>query len=68
MDAGFRSVELIPLHDVEYYKTKEDLYALFQKTPILDSLSEEKINNMKEKQLKQIYFHNMLMKMKHQKE
>lgn len=42
MDAGFRSVELIPLHDVEYYKTKEDLYALLQKTPILDSLSEEK--------------------------
>lgn len=42
MDAGFRSVELIPLHDVEYYKTKEDLYALLQKTPILDSLSGEK--------------------------
>ena len=45
MDAGFRSVELIPLHDVEYYKTKEDLYALLQKTPILDSLSEAFISS-----------------------
>ena len=27
-DAGFKDVELIPLHVIEYYKTKEDLYAL----------------------------------------
>lgn len=41
MDAGFKDVELIPLHVIEYYKTKEDLYALLVKTPILDDFSEE---------------------------
>lgn len=41
MDAGFKDVELIPLHVIEYYKTKEDLYALLQKTPILDEYSGE---------------------------
>lgn len=40
MDAGFKDTELIPLHVIEYYKTKEDLYALLQKAPILDDLSE----------------------------
>ena len=44
LDAGFKNVELVPLHVIEYYKTKEDLYALLLKTPILDSFSEiEKI-------------------------
>lgn len=41
LDAGFKDVELIPLHIIEYYKTKEDLYALLLKTPILNNLSEE---------------------------
>lgn len=41
MDVGFKDVELIPLHVIEYYKTEEDLYALLQKTPILDDFSEE---------------------------
>lgn len=41
IDAGFKDVELIPIHVVEYYKTKEDLYALLMKTPILDDFSEE---------------------------
>ena len=41
IDAGFKDVELIPIHVVEYYKTKEDLYALLVKTPILDYFSEE---------------------------
>lgn len=40
LDAGFKNVELIPLHVVEYYKTKEDLYALLLKVPILDNISE----------------------------
>ena len=40
LDAGFKNVELIPLHVIEYYKTKEDLYALLQKVPILNSFSE----------------------------
>ena len=44
LDAGFRDVELIPLHVIEYYKTKEDLYALLLKVPILDEISEENKN------------------------
>lgn len=42
LDAGFVDVELIPLHVIEYYETKEDLYALLIKVPILDDFSEMK--------------------------
>ena len=41
LDAGFKNVELIPIHDVEYYKTKKDLLALLLKAPILTDFSEE---------------------------
>lgn len=41
LDAGFKNVELIPLHVIEYYKTKEDLYALLLKVPILNQFSNE---------------------------
>ena len=41
LGAGFKDVELIPLHVIEYYKTAEDLYALLSKVPILDKYSEE---------------------------
>lgn len=41
MNAGFKDVELISLHVIEYYKTKSDLYALLIKTPILDDFSSE---------------------------
>lgn len=41
IDAGFKNVELIPLHVKEYYETKEDLLALLVKTPILNDFSEE---------------------------
>ena len=44
LDAGFKDVELIPLHIIEYYKTKEDLYALLLKTQILDHFVIELIN------------------------
>ena len=40
LDAGFKDVELIPLHVIEYYETSKDLYALLIKVPILDNLSE----------------------------
>ena len=40
LEAGFKNVELIPLHIIEYYKTKKDLYALLLKVPILDNISE----------------------------
>lgn len=49
MDAGFKEVELIPLHVIEYYKTKEDLYALLVKTPILDDMSEESFKEYERK-------------------
>lgn len=39
LDANFRNVELIPLHVIEYYETKEDLYAVLLKVPILNNIS-----------------------------
>lgn len=42
LKAGFKNVELIPIHIKEYYKTKEDLLALLLKAPILIDFSEEK--------------------------
>ena len=45
LDAGFKDVELIPLHVIEYYETREDLYAVLLKTPILDNFSETENNN-----------------------
>jgi SAM-dependent methyltransferase len=43
LKAGFKSVELVPIHVREYYKTKEDLVALLLKTPIINDFK----NNMK---------------------
>ena len=40
IEAGFKKVELVPIHVREYYKTKEDLLALLLKTPILVDFSE----------------------------
>ena len=40
LDAGFRNVELVPIHVREYYKTKNDFIALLLKTPILQDFSE----------------------------
>ena len=45
LDAGFKNVELIPIYEREYYKTKEDLLALLLKTPILNDFTEENENN-----------------------
>lgn len=48
LKAGFKNVELIPIHIKEYYKTKEDLLALLLKAPILIDFSEErKITNFR---------------------
>lgn len=41
LDAGFKNVELVPIHIREYYKTKEDLIALLLKTPILQEFGKE---------------------------
>lgn len=56
LDAGFKDVELIPIHMIEYYKTKEDLYALLVKTPILDDFSEECSNKYERKQIEKEVF------------
>lgn len=56
IDAGFKEVELIPLHVIEYYKTKEDLYALLQKTPILDDFSEKVAQEYERKPIEGILF------------
>lgn len=56
LDAGFKDVELIPLHVIEYFKTKEDLYALLLKAPILDDMSEETFNEYEKKEIKQEIF------------
>ncbi len=45
IDAGFKNVELVPIHIREYYKTKEDLLTLLLKTPILLDFSEEREND-----------------------
>ena len=41
LDAAFKDVELIPIHEIEYYKDKETLYKFLLKVPILDDFSEE---------------------------
>lgn len=41
IDAGFKNVELVPIHIREYYKTKEDFIALLLKTPILQDFDKE---------------------------
>lgn len=52
INAGFKEVELVPIHIREYYKTKEDLLALLLKTPILEDFSEiEENSNLGEKNI-----------------
>ena len=41
LDAGFKDVELIPVHEVEHFKDEETLYNFLLKVPILDDFSEE---------------------------
>ena len=46
INAGFKDVELVPIHVREYYKTREDLLALLMKTPILVDFFEEGNNDI----------------------
>ena len=41
LDAQFKDVELIPIHEIEYFKDRETLYKFLLKVPILDDFSEE---------------------------
>ena len=46
LDAGFKDVELIPIHEREYFKNKEVFYNFLLKVPILDDFSEEENDNI----------------------
>ena len=41
LDAGFKDVELVPIYEREFIKTRQDFLALLHKVPILDDMSEE---------------------------
>lgn len=43
--AGFKDVELIPIHTREYFKTRNDLYNFLLKVPILEDFNEKNDNN-----------------------
>jgi len=45
LDAGFKDVELVPIHTREYYYTKEDLLKLLYKVPILLDCSEDNLDS-----------------------
>ena len=45
LEAGFRDVELIPIHVREYFKTKADLVNFLKKVPILDDFNEQDGDN-----------------------
>ncbi len=44
LSAGFKSIELVPIHVREYYKTKDDLMALLLKTPIINDFSNKEFD------------------------
>ena len=46
LEAGFKKVELVPIHVREYYKSREDLISLLLKTPILDHFSQNNDINL----------------------
>ena len=52
LNAGFKNVELVPIHAREYYKTKEDLLALLLKTPIINNFEVPTEESFSEKDLK----------------
>lgn len=51
LKAGFKDVELIPLHEREYFKDKEKFVKFLKKVPIIDDFSEENPDE---------YFHHYL--------
>ena len=40
-DAGFKDIELVPLHEREYFKNEDLFYKFLLKVPIIDDFSEE---------------------------
>ena len=43
MKAGFSDVELVPIHEREYYKDKETFKAFLGVVPILDHMPEDSL-------------------------
>lgn len=41
LNAGFKDVELVPIHEREYFKNKELFVSFLKKVPIIDDFSEE---------------------------
>lgn len=44
LDAGFSDVELVPVHEREYFKNRELFKAFLLKVPIIDDFSEENLD------------------------
>ena len=51
LDAGFKDVELIPLHVVEYFKSKEQFIKFLLKVPIINDFSDEEMDNFYKKEI-----------------
>ncbi|MBR6137060.1 MAG: class I SAM-dependent methyltransferase [Bacilli bacterium] len=49
INAGFKDVELIPIHEREYFKNRELFKVFLQKVPIIDDFSEMESNENYEK-------------------
>ena len=46
LDAGFRKIELVPIHAREYFKSKEELKRFLEKVPIIkEEFDENEIND-----------------------
>ena len=50
LDAGFKDVELIPIHEREYFKDEETLYNFLLKVPILSQECSKEIDRKKLKE------------------
>ena len=49
IDAGFKDVELVPIYEREYFKSKEQFIEFLLKVPILDDFSEINLTHKKTK-------------------
>jgi SAM-dependent methyltransferase len=59
LDAGFKDVELVPIHVREYYETAQGLYALLNKVLILNNFSEDESYSIDENIFNQYVTENM---------
>ena len=55
INAGFKDVELVPIHEREYFQTKEDFIEFLKDVPILDDFSEETLEHIKHEFTKKDY-------------